>query len=384
MITSFRVVNADYGKDRCLKRNFPSGLMLETHPEANLVVGPNGLGKTAFLRMLATSLEFERTYKRTGMSHFWNSYFSPTPESIVSELKNARLIDGLYELPFVFYTSNEFTDLCGRFGIEWTNKEVEDPERKRQGLLATTRAITPEDREKILSLENMLKENNDGNAWGFIKPAIGGSGPIHHMDFEFPIDRTEYIERSEHTSRFMKFKATQKSREHFFGEVISPGVTLYNKLCNFLEIFVPDFFTNHIIDAWVEKDYSPDARMKNAFRLVPEFPVYKVAPDSRLCVFMDEPTTFLDPVNALRFQKKIFGMLDVYRERLQLFIATNDTALTNSFEGRCRYINLYEQPAVSSTTFDPKKYTEATAFEEYRIREAPKVQIRIIGNADEV
>ncbi|MDP3698630.1 MAG: AAA family ATPase [Nanoarchaeota archaeon] len=57
MIKKITVLDAHYSG---LEQYFPQGLELNTEANVILLVGPNGSGKTAFMKMLATSIDFER------------------------------------------------------------------------------------------------------------------------------------------------------------------------------------------------------------------------------------------------------------------------------------------------------------------------------------
>lgn len=60
MINKLKVIDANYSG---LNQYFPNGHELELDSNIVLLVGPNGSGKTAFLRMLATSINHERYFK---------------------------------------------------------------------------------------------------------------------------------------------------------------------------------------------------------------------------------------------------------------------------------------------------------------------------------
>ena len=68
MIQKITAVNTQYSG---LEAILPLGHELDTDSGLVLLVGPNGSGKTAFLRLLSTSLDFERYFREFGFSQFW-------------------------------------------------------------------------------------------------------------------------------------------------------------------------------------------------------------------------------------------------------------------------------------------------------------------------
>ena len=68
MIQKITAINTEYSG---LEALFPVGHELDTDSGLVLLVGPNGSGKTAFLRLLSTSLDFERYFREFGFSQLW-------------------------------------------------------------------------------------------------------------------------------------------------------------------------------------------------------------------------------------------------------------------------------------------------------------------------
>lgn len=68
-----------------------------------------------------------------------------------------------------------------------------------------------------------------------------------------------------------------------------------------------------------------ERRIQEALRNVPKF--LKIPPDAHLAFFVDEPEVYLDVSNQGEIRKTLFELVDKYKPRLQLFMATNSTDL---------------------------------------------------------
>src|SRR3989338_8674571 len=68
MIQKITAINTAYSG---LEAILPQGHELDTDSGLVLIVGPNGSGKTALLRLISTSLDFERFFREFGFSRFW-------------------------------------------------------------------------------------------------------------------------------------------------------------------------------------------------------------------------------------------------------------------------------------------------------------------------
>ncbi len=113
MITSIKILDGGYSG---LEQKFPTDLEFDTNSGIVLIVGPNGSGKTAFMRMLATSIRANQYFEANGHSralyhedsfgsggNFRKSFYGLDGCSMIrkvsNHLKDANPNDrGLYEL----------------------------------------------------------------------------------------------------------------------------------------------------------------------------------------------------------------------------------------------------------------------------------------------
>ena len=357
MIQSLQIVDANYAH---LSKKFPVGLKLALDNNINLIVGPNNVGKTALIRMIATSLEFDKYFKTNGISCMWDYSIDGTTKSvrtIVEDLKNPKEIEPGWYFWDHWVMDNAFTKICQRHNIPYTNnkrtiKNDTPNDSKYSGYACTFYVISQELRQKILGLENELKQDTDANRWGFIKPAISPGEEVFFQTFDLPMDKNSVIDAAVGLRRYALFANT----DNFYrGEPQkSPGYELYERIEEFFDKTVATFFAKHERLTWTRKDYSIQRQLK-AWELGHK-PTESVPIDARLCVVMDEPTIFLDAANKFRFHQKMQQMTRQYAGRLQFFVATNDYALIKGLEGSCTYINMYETPVISSSCIDLLKY----------------------------
>jgi len=355
MIDSVTVLDDDYSK---LRNQLPRGLELTTNSDVVLLLGPNGVGKTAFLRMLATSLEFHRHFEENGTSCYWEYSADGIEQSVgrvVGDLKKTIEIEPGWFVFDQFYRA-AFNKICQRRGISYTDqvRSIDNSERKFPGYAMSFSVISQEGRARILKLEDLLKDRTDENVWGFIRPTIVGEGEIFFQHFDLPQDDAVAHEQKTGLRRYVHFKNTDNL---FFGKPRpSPGQNLYQQLESLFERSVTQFFEEQKNPKWEREDYSINGKIKKMFSFGEERPYDTVPEDARLCVVMDEPTSFLDVANKYRFLDTVQETAARYRDRIQFFIATNDYALIEGMKDDCVYLNMYEQPTVSSRTFDVRRY----------------------------
>ena len=103
MIQKITAVNTEYSG---LEAILPLGHEMDTDSGLVLLVGPNGSGKTAFLRLLSTSLDFERYFREFGFSKFWEEVGLNRRAEIFF---NPGYKPQEYELPLFYFV---------KFGIE--------------------------------------------------------------------------------------------------------------------------------------------------------------------------------------------------------------------------------------------------------------------------
>lgn len=344
--------------DRQLKRKFSSELMLNTDAPIVVVVGPNNSGKTAVLRLLATSLEFFRYYRTNGISKFWEVDSGRIPKNVIARLREVQ------EMPEGWFQFTEsiksFEIMCTRIGIPIDIRKYlrkfENPLLPPTGSLVLERrypeihytvfwAINAEGRELVLSLEKKLKESTDQNVWGFVKPTIAIGGEIFTQYLGLQKEHDSLHEERERS----KLQSEFRNNGGPFSDWQSPGLAQNEHLKCFLKS-IRAFFRKHRNPIWEKKDFSREGRFRFRESFLEEGEKFeKVSRGARLCVFMDEPTIYLDPVNRLKFIEQILKLIEQFPGRVQFFIATNDD-LYPYLQTHAVYIDLYPKSPVSSTS----------------------------------
>jgi len=138
MIRKIRVLDANYSG---LEERFPAGLELDTDSNIVIMVGPNGSGKTALMRMLATSLTHRAFFEKHGFSErkyaydqvagrhagLWTPSGKTEIDGLEATLKSANQNeDGLYEIhPGNHKTLLKLKERAGFPDIETITKHFE-------------------------------------------------------------------------------------------------------------------------------------------------------------------------------------------------------------------------------------------------------------------
>jgi hypothetical protein len=73
-----------------------------------------------------------------------------------------------------------------------------------------------------------------------------------------------------------------------------------------------------------------------------------VEEDANLVITLDEPSAFLDPRNVIQFRDDLAQLSEQY-DRLQIFLASNDIWLLQHLPDKTRYIDFYSTPIKSVT-----------------------------------
>ena len=246
--------------------------------------------------------------------------------------------------------------LCTRSGIHLRRhlKLIQNPLIRHGSELVLTYpnpyssfwAISSKGRELFFTLEERLREPTDLNIWGFVKPTFSGNGEIFIQHLGIPKEHEDVTQEDIGLRPQMTFNSK------YYCEA-SPGLTQNARLESFFRA-IRAFFTKHRNPIWVPKDLSPMGKFHEMLR--PSVQQFEEVPrGARLCVFMDEPTIYLDPVNRLKFIQQLLKLIERFPGRLQFFIATNDELYAH-LQSRAVYIDLYAQPPVSSTSLELAQY----------------------------
>lgn len=397
MIQKITAIDAQYSR---LEARLPVGHELDTNSGLVLVVGPTYSGKTALLRLLETSLQYERHFRENGVSRTWN-ILSKSGKYLETFQHPKKVEDGWY---FTFEGIENYLDILTEalripgfdkkrdikiFRNEWVNsKEFSDGITRPtyEGKSRTYGHFTPYSAfyavsesavERLRSLEQLLSKPTDFNVWRYIKSQIAGS-QVYLQEFELPQhkktqlkmegSRRSYfefdptydgslLERPENIDAERKWwdesaRITGKKVRHYVKPektvYDSPGQNLADRL-NILFKDIDKFFAESL-----NPQFNPRKGTSEEIMDPQSFPIWtyeSVPKDAQLVVFMDEPTAFLDYRSAYKFVDRIQEALARYNPRLQIFIATNDGTLIENAP-RCSYINLYTQPAQSVDRFE--------------------------------
>lgn len=349
---------------------FPIGSELNVDSNVVLIIGPNGSGKTCLVRMLATSLEYNRFFSKEGISKSWKdpiSHHGCIEEFAKAAVEAKEVQPGWYEgdAYILGYAIKEL-ERDPRFSLHW-KKDVKERERGKNWVSAS--AI-----EQFKNAEKLMKERTEVNRWRYIKPTAD-ENPLYYQQFELPADEESVMKRQQGYNTYLEFnpsfdgnrmvkifpfereiyetiaKRMGKSCEYDPDAVRrlknSPGQTLKSDLEKALA-HVEDFFEKKVNPRFHPKTDSVAELMSLGEH--PRWRPEPVSSDAQLIVFMDEPTLFLDYKAQLWFRDQILTLTQRHGDKLQFFIPTNDATLIERMSDCC-YINLYEQPAKAGSSF---------------------------------
>lgn len=378
MIEKIRFLDTEYSG---LDKMFPIGGKLDVNSNIVLLVGPNGSGKTGLVRMLASSIRYDRFFGENGISRSYDtniSEFGSALSSYVEEIGKAKKVeDGWY----YFYDCDKIaSDLerDPRFDVNRKRdlRQFDNESREYTHIVSNNgfTAISEHAFNQIKDIKRILSKDNDLNRWRYVKPFFEG-GPLYIQEFSLPLDKeTQRIHKNEQRSytefdpafdgnimvrKFFFPREIEESAARMMGKKVeydpnatkrarsSPGQALIDSLDETFEN-IRKFFEENLNPRFNPNTHSIGERM--APWMHPRWSDEEVPEGSQLVVFMDEPTVYLDYRNRFRFKDRLEATIATYGDRLQFFIPTNDPILIERL-GDARFINLYEQPAVSTTGF---------------------------------
>ena len=336
-IHKVRVINARFSG---MERFFPAGRTLDTDHSVIMMVGPNGSGKTGFLRLVATSLENRRHFDEKGISRAWDD---SDLQQLVKDAAKAPVHSPGWRKVFGSHWMRIFGSQYEHLNLGLSYERDVHPER---GHALSDRAM-----ETIAGLESRLREPSDGNRYGYMKLETNEPLYIQELAAPVPPDHPSMSTVSGWHQGYQPFthfdpsydgKNSWLARE---GKIQSPGEaslgaikTSFERIRQFME----------------EGQHYPfklrSSEMGGFIAYAqPQQPV-KVPGNARLAVFMDEQTAFLDPRNAEFFRRGLVEAVERYRPRLQVWLTTNDRYFLEHAPRDSAVVNLYEQPARITTT----------------------------------
>lgn len=388
MIQKITAINTQHSG---LEALLPVGHELDTNLGLVLIVGPKFSGKTALSRLLTTSLQHERYFREKGISRVRQFLL----DKHISSFQNPKKVEeGWY---FTFEGMDYYFDRLNSFGIqgfdkerdlkyftnEWVNSEelrdghprpISDGLSLRYGHLticAAFYAVSKKAVKRLKNLEQLLSQPTDLNIWRYIKAQIEGS-QVYLQEFELPQHEETQLRMEGARISYFEFDPTydgslreppdnayyeQKWWEEsarISGKKIRhysiPGKTLHDSpgqnLADRLDMMFKDI--DKFFIECLNPQFNPRKGTYDEAWDPQAFPIWTyedVPKGSQLAVFIDEPTAFLDYKITYEFVDRVQATLAKYKPRLQIFIATNDGVLIEN--ARCKYINLYAQPAQS-------------------------------------
>lgn len=125
--------------------------------------------------------------------------------------------------------------------------------------------------------------------------------PINHLVYNPQLKASERLSSGQ--SAVQEFEGHFKTIDRFFSEGKLP---------------MEQYLLNRMVP-------HGERRIQEALRNVPKY--LNIPAGAHLAFFVDEPDVYLDVVNQMKIRETLFGLLDKYSPRLQLFLATNSTDL---------------------------------------------------------
>src|SRR3989339_2087886 len=181
MIDEIEILDANYSG---LEEKLPDGLKLDTNSDVVLLLGSNNVGKTAFLRMLATSFQFKKAFVENEISHHWDysAIGANTVSDVIEPLKQAKELETDW-FKFRYGEDSSFQDFCERRELlsKTDTKQILVSNKSTNGLTVGQYffSISREARDRLLKVEDELRLRTDENIWGFVKPTVSGEGEIY-------------------------------------------------------------------------------------------------------------------------------------------------------------------------------------------------------------
>ena len=329
-----------------LDLKFPAGTRLSLDNPLTVIIGPNGTGKTGFLRLVSNALEFERHFRKTGTSK-WIDRFDGRSQDRIKALISATMPpdpkDGS-----IRYLLRQCLELpCVDLGITRDQLHIYD-ESRRPGLFfrePPSDPITTNTIERLRTFFLSLNEPSDVNRWGYLALQTP-EAPLCVREFAPP--RPDFAWNGQEVEAGKYFQFAKNKPGSFNRGVSSPGQELIYQLGACL---------GEIEQIFSENKFVPYGKVVRDYIVVGgsnRLPAEPLAADGRILLLMDEPTAFLDPLNKSKFRHELFSLLKKHAPRLQVIMTTNDESLIAGNQVPTGVINLYETPAQSMSAEDER------------------------------
>lgn len=378
VIKSIRILEQKEGK---LADKLPTGLVLDTDAPIVTLVGENGAGKSALLRMISTSLDtargyavreelvaYAKTHPFLGYLHgiedpatdstlerenpklverllFQKKYYPDKYAESTRELANAymdsseqsRLEKLLREEPCTHFTSDS-PDLEDRHTLGET--ALLETEYLDINNIATIRTANVEKiralRRKILAL---APKKTEKAKWGNCVVDVESlpNTYVAHYAPSNPFARFEDEDAYKQSQRD-EYYVFQKERGNSSGQQTqTEWAALYKKIVDFFEEGVCFEFSRP------QRIQKKHWNSRGGDPIPPKLTKEQQA-SARLVVLMDEPTTSVDMLSRRRLVLEMQEVAQKYQGRLQFIVATHDE---NFLVPQSKCVNFYKTPVAS-------------------------------------